>query len=99
MTGRFCNAECAQRVGLDSEVVADVDLDRAGEALVDDLLYASPTGRRLTKDLLNAPESSMSLEEVIAVDDRSQMFCSFTGEPLEGLRAFREKRAPRYRDG
>ena len=43
-------------------------------------------------------EIGMSLEEVIAMEDRSQMYCSLTGEPLEGMRAFKEKRPPRYRD-
>jgi len=97
MTGRFCDAERALRVGLVSEVVADDALDEAGEAMVADLLYTGPTGLRLTKDLLNASESGMGLEEVVAMEDRNQMYCVLTGEPLEGMRAFKEKRAPRYR--
>ena len=97
MSGRFCDAARALRIGLVSEVVADDALDAAGEAMVRDLLAAGPTGLRLTKDLLNASESGMGLEEMIAMEDRSQMYCSLSGEPLEGLRAFREKRAPRYR--
>lgn len=98
MTGRFCDAERAVRIGLASESVPDDQLTAAGQKLVEELLLTGPTGLRLTKDLLNASESGMSLEEVIAIEDRSQMYCSMTGEPLEGLRAFKEKRAPRYRD-
>jgi len=97
MTGRFCDAERALHIGLVSEVVADDALDAAGEALVADLLHAGPTALRLTKDLLNASESGMSLEEVVAMEDRNQMYCSLTGEPLEGMRAFKDKRAPKYR--
>lgn len=98
MTGRFCDAERALRIGLASEVVPDDALEAAGEAMVADLLATGPTGLRLTKDLLNASEAGMSLEEVLAIEDRNQMYCSLTGEPLEGLRAFREKRPPRFRE-
>ncbi len=98
MTGRFCDAARAVQIGLASECVPDEALREAGARMVDDLLSAGPTGLRLTKDLLNASESGMSLEEVIAMEDRSQMYCSLTGEPLEGMRAFKEKRPPRYRD-
>lgn len=97
MTGRFCDADRALRIGLVSEVVADAELEKAGEALVAELLLTGPTALRLTKDLINASESGMSLEEVVAMEDRNQMYCSLSGEPLEGLRAFREKRPPRYR--
>jgi enoyl-CoA hydratase/carnithine racemase len=97
MTGRFCDAERALRVGLVSEVVPDQELTTAGEALVADLLYTAPTGLRLTKDLLNASESGMSLEEVVAMEDRNQSYCSLTGDPAEGMRAFLEKRPPEYR--
>ena len=98
MTGRFCSAERAVQIGLASECVAEDQLESAGRRLADDLLATGPTGLRMTKDLLNASESGMSLEEVIAMEDRSQMYCALTGEPLEGIRAFKEKRAPSYRD-
>ena len=97
MTGRFCDSARALQIGLVSEVVADDALEAAGEAMVADLLFAGPTGLRLTKDLLNASESGMSLEEVVAMEDRNQMYCALAGEPLEGMRAFKEKRAPKYR--
>ena len=97
MTGRFCDAARALAIGLVSEVVPDAELEAAGQALVADLLYTGPTGLRLTKDLLNASESGMSLEEVVAMEDRSQMYCSLSGDLKEGMTAFLEKRAPKYR--
>jgi enoyl-CoA hydratase len=96
MTGRFCDAERALRIGLVSDVVPDDELEGAGEALVADLLATAPTGLRLTKDLLNASESGMSLEEVIAMEDRNQSLCPLSGDPAEGIAAFLEKRAPSY---
>lgn len=97
MTGRFCDAKRAVQIGLASECVPEDELEEAGERLVGELLATGPTGLRLTKDLLNASESGMSLEEVIAMEDRSQMYCSLSGEPREGIRAFLEKRPPEYR--
>lgn len=94
MTGRFCDADRALRIGLVSEVVPDAELDAAGDRLLADLLSTAPTGLRLTKDLLNASEAGMSLEEVIAMEDRNQTYCSLTGDPAEGMRAFLEKRPP-----
>ena len=87
MTGRPCDAARAFRIGLVSAVVADPDLERAGQAMVDDLLAASPTGLRLTKDLLNASEAGMSLEDVVAIEDRNQMYCLLTGDPAERIKA------------
>lgn len=96
LTGRPCPADRALRLGLVSEVVAADELETAGRKLVDDLLATSPTGLRLTKDLLNVSESGAGLEAVIAMEDRNQMYCLLGGDPVEGIRAFQEKRAPRF---
>jgi len=98
MTGRFCDADRAVRIGFASECVPDAELDEAGARMAGDLLATGPVGLRLTKDLLNASESGMSLEEVVAMEDRSQMYCSLNGDLREGIAAFKERRPPRYRD-
>lgn len=99
MTGRRCGADRALRVGLVSEVVPVSDLDRAGEAMVADLLATGPTGLRVTKDLVNASEAGAGLEDIIAMEDRNQMYCLQSGDPAEGIRAFAEKRRPRFGQG
>jgi enoyl-CoA hydratase len=96
LTGRPCSAARAERLGLVSEVVPNDDLIRSGQALVDDLLATGPTGLRLTKDLLNASDAGAALEDQIALEDRSQMYCLASGDPVEGIRAFRAKRRPAF---
>ncbi len=97
MTGRFVDAERALRIGLVSDVVPDDVLESAGRALAGDMVKTGPLGLRLTKDLLNASASGLSLEQAISLEDRSQVLCSASGDPAEGARAFVEKRDPVYR--
>lgn len=96
LTGRPCSADRALQLGMVSEVVAEDQLETAGRALVDDLLSTGTTGLRMTKDLLNAAEAGGGLEDHLALEDRNQMYCYLSGEPAEGMRAFLERRAPRF---
>ncbi|MFX8577821.1 enoyl-CoA hydratase-related protein, partial [Acinetobacter baumannii] len=50
LTGRFIHADRALATGLVSQVVPDDGLEAAGEALVEELLAASPMGLRMTKE-------------------------------------------------
>ena len=96
LTGRFIDAERALRTGLVSEVVPDDELEQAGEALVADMLRNAPLGLRLTKDMLNASQAATSLEQHVALEDRSQVLTLAAGDPAEGARAFLDKRDPRF---
>jgi len=98
MSGRFIDAERALRVGLVSEVVAGEALEPAARALAEDMLRASPLGLRLTKEGLNLALAAGSLETAIALEDRGQILCASAGYFVEGIAAFREKRAPSYPD-
>jgi enoyl-CoA hydratase len=98
LTGRFIDAERALRIGLVSEVVPDGELEKAGKAVVADILRNAPLGVRLTKDMLNASQSTTSLDQHVALEDRSQVLTLSTGDPGEGARAFLEKRDPNYAD-
>lgn len=97
MTGRFIDAERALQTGLVSEVVPDDELEAAGERLVADLLATAPLGLRLTKELCNAEEAGNSIEDQVALEDRSQVLTSMIGDPLEGMRAFVQKRPPQFK--
>ena len=50
LTGRFIHAERALSLGLVSKVVDAAQLDAEGEALVAEMLHATPLGLRLTKE-------------------------------------------------
>ena len=98
LTGRFIDAKRALSTGLVSDVVPDAELDAAGEALAREILENSPLGVRLTKEALAMSLDAGSLEQVIAMEDRNQILCSQSPDVVEGMRAFLEKRPPRYSD-
>lgn len=98
LTGRFIDAERALRTGLVSEVVPDSELERAGQRMAEDMLRNAPLGLRLTKDMLNASQAATTLDQHIALEDRSQVLTLSSGDPAEGARAFLDKRDPRFAD-
>ncbi len=98
LTGRFIHAERALALGLVSAVVPDEELEVEARRLVDEMLATSPLGLRLTKECLAASLDAGSLEQVIAMEDRNQILCTRSADFQEGIRAFLEKRAPRYED-
>ena len=96
LTGNFIGAERALATGLVSRVVPDAELEEAGRALAADMLRNSPLGLRLTKDGLRHAMDASSLEAAIAIEDRNQILCAQSPDVAEGVRAFLEKREPRY---
>ncbi len=96
MTGRFINAERAERVGLVSEVVEDEKLEEAAAPYIEEMLTTSPLGLRLTKECLNMSVDAGSLEAAIAMEDRNQILCAQTNDFREGISAFLGKRRPDY---
>jgi len=97
-TGRFVEADEAERIGLiyklvegDENKLLDAALDIAGN-----LLTKSPLGLRMTKEAINLSLDSPSLETLMQLENRSQMLCSTSDDLLEGVNAFFEKRKPNY---
>ena len=98
LTGRFIDAERALRMGLVSEIVPAEKLLDTGLALAEDMLKAAPMGLRMTKEAINAEIDAPSLEAALAIEDRQQVILIDTDDHREAVKAFREKRAPTYRD-
>ena len=96
LTGRFLRAERSLALGLVSAVVAPDALEAEGEALVADMLGATPLGLRLTKECLNHSIDAGGLEAAIAMEDRNQILCAQGEDFREGVAAFLEKRRPVY---
>ena len=96
LTGGFIEAQRALATGLVSRVVPDAELEKAGREMAANILRNSPVGVRLTKDCLNWSIDAPTLEAAIAMEDRNQILASQSGDFREGVRAFLEKRPPKY---
>ncbi len=96
LTGELINARQAQAMGLVNRVVPVKDLDAAVDSLAARLAAGPPLGLRFTKKALNtAPDKDMAT--ALDYELLAQSYCLLTEDYQEGLRAFREKRPPRFR--
>jgi enoyl-CoA hydratase len=98
LTGNFLSAARAEKIGLVSKVVPDAELESAARTLAGEMLRNTPLGLRLTKECLNMSLDAGSLEAVVAMEDRNQILCAQSDDFREGVKAFVEKRPPRYSD-
>lgn len=96
LTGRFIEAKRAKELGLVSNVVEQDALIAEGNALVHDMLLATPLGLRLTKEALNHAIDAQGLEAVISMEDRNQVLAARDPNFKEGIAAFLERRSPQY---
>jgi 2-(1,2-epoxy-1,2-dihydrophenyl)acetyl-CoA isomerase len=95
ITGDRVNAERALEIGLVSRVVAPDRLREETMELATRLAGMPTTAIALTKSLLR-DASTMSLDETLALEGRVQDEAALTADHREGLRAFLEKREPRF---
>ena len=97
-TGDFIHADRALTLGLVSRVVEDDALDEAARDLAGRILRHSPLALRLTKECFQHAVDAGSLEAAIAMEDRNQTLAARSPDFREGVRAFLEKRPPRFGD-
>ncbi len=97
-TGRFVDAEEAERIGLVLKVVKGDEnkLLEAAIEIAENLLTKSPLGLRMTKEAINLSLDSPSLDTILQLENRTQMLCSTSDDLIEGVQAFFEKRDPKY---
>jgi enoyl-CoA hydratase len=97
-TGRFIEAEEAERIGLVFKIVKGEEKTLLGAAMeiAENLLTKSPLGLRMTKEAMNFSMDSPSLETIMQLENRAQMLCSTSNDLLEGVNAFFEKRKPKF---
>ncbi len=97
-TGDFIHAERALALGLVSRVVEDAELDDAARDLGARILRHPALALRLTKECFQHAVDAPSLEAAIAMEDRNQVLAARSPDFREGVRAFLEKRPPRFGD-
>lgn len=96
LTGRPFDAEEADRMGLLSRLVDDAALMETALGIARAIAANPPFAMRMSKDVIYANLSAPDLRTAAAIENRTQLLCGATGEMAETVRAFREKRAPRY---
>jgi len=89
------DAPKAAQLGLVTEVVDDDSLEEATLAFAEALASRAPLAVRLTK-MMMARSAGLSLEESIADAQMAVMIANPSDDVREGLKAFREKRAPKF---
>lgn len=96
LSGRSISAARAEAAGVVSLTASGDELDERARELADEVASLSPVSHRMHKrvlrDLLEFGAADQVPAERLAALDESEASADF----LEGVRAFREKRAPRF---
>ena len=94
-TAELIDAQEALRIGLVNRVVPSDRLAAQADALIKAILAGPPKILALAKQLLNR-SLTLKLAEALEMEAAGQAFCLGTEDHQEGLRAFLEKRPPRF---
>ncbi|AEV15963.1 Enoyl-CoA hydratase [Thermus sp. CCB_US3_UF1] len=95
LTGRLVGAEEAKALGLVNRVAAPGRALEEALALAEEVAKNAPTSLRLSKELLLALPG-MGLEDGFRLAALANAWVRETGDLREGIRAFFEKRPPRF---
>lgn len=95
-TGRFVDAEEAQRIGLVNRVVEPDALVDEALAVADAIAANSPFGVQLSKRALQAGLDGLPLRAAMELENRGQALATRGQDMPEALGAFRDKREPRF---
>jgi enoyl-CoA hydratase/carnithine racemase len=96
LTGRTIDGREAERIGLASRAVPQDQLADAVAALSADLLKASPLGLKGGKHLVNTGMQRPLDEALLMEIEYVHAYATQSEDATEGLRAFRDKRPPRF---
>ena len=96
LTGRLIDAATALRLGLVSRVVPRAELDAAVTALCSELSAGGPLAQAQAKRAIDQG-FGRPMPEALAIERKSYEAVLDSADRDEGLRAFAEKRPPRFR--
>ncbi len=95
-TGEMISAQQAERLGIVNRLVLHDELAAQARALAQTLAAAPPLAARAVKHVLFGADRE-ALERALELEVRQQMECFLSEDCGEGIRAFFEKRPPRFR--
>ena len=96
LTGKIVGAAEAARLGLVNRVTDEAGLTAAADEVLGGLLALSPTSLRLAKQVMAGSRARPTPEEIARAERFYVERLMPTADAVEGLRAFLEKRPPRW---
>ncbi|MSQ62214.1 MAG: hypothetical protein EXR43_06550 [Dehalococcoidia bacterium] len=96
LTGRSVEAAEARRIGLVSRVVADADLSAETDAMAAKIAERAPIATRFAKEAVRRG-MDLALDQALRMETDLTILLQTTKDRAEGVRAFTEKRQPRFR--
>lgn len=96
LTGRLIDAGEADRIGLVTRVVGEGLAPASARETAELIVGNSPFGVRMTKEVMWSQLEIGSLQAGIDLENRTQVLSSFTGDLVEAMQAFAEKRPARF---
>jgi len=93
--GEAISAGEAERLSIVNQVVAPEDLESATQQLAERLRAAPPIALAAAKQAVYASEAA-ELDEMLRYETEAQLRCFESEDGREGVRAFIEKREPRF---
>ncbi len=98
LTGRLIDASEADRIGLVTRVVDAGEAVASARETAELIVANSPFGVRMTKEVMWSQLEIGSLQAGIDLENRTQILSSFTGDLVEAMQAFAEKRPAVFTD-
>jgi enoyl-CoA hydratase/carnithine racemase len=96
LSGNTIDAAEAWRLGLVTQVVPSAELHEVALTLAQQIAANAPLSLRLVKGALQRTYD-LDLEAMLALEEDGMLACLASEDLQEGLRAFAEKRPPRYK--
>jgi enoyl-CoA hydratase/carnithine racemase len=94
-TGRNLTARAAREIGLVNQVAPMGRLDEFVGALADEIAAAAPIASRFAKEAVLSG-ADLTLEQSLRLEADLSIMLQSTDDRAEGLRSFRDKRAPQF---
>ncbi len=97
-TGKILSSNEMARLGLINQIVPPQELENKAIELAHQIAEGPPLALGLTKKLLNQSWNS-NLDEMLELEVQYQATCMQSEDHMEGIRAFYEKRKPKFKGG